>query len=159
MTENSTPEVMLEHTWRYFELHANQRMAVFNFFLVMSGALAAGIAASLQGSPKLAAIGIAVGALLPFVSVVFWKLDQRASFLIKHAERALAEIECSLPADSARLFSLEPARTKAAEDKVSSWSRHWSYGKSFRFIFVVMAVFGGCGASLSAFKFAGAVAW
>ena len=159
MAESSTPEIMLEHTWRYFELHANQRMSVFNFFVVTSGALAAGIAASLQGTPKLAAIGIVLGILLLLVSFVFWKLDQRVSFLIKHAETALAEIECTLPAQRARLFSLEPVSTTAAASKSGHWARHWSYGKAFRVIFVVMAVFGACSALLSALKFTGTVAW
>lgn len=150
---------MLEHAWRYFELHANQRMAVFNFFMIMAAALAAGIAASLQGSAKLAAIGVVLGLLLTLASFVFWKLDQRVSFLIKHAEVALAEIEVTLPAERARLFSLEPASTKKAESNASFWSRHWSYGKSFRLIFVVMAVFGLCSAALSALKFSGVGAW
>ena len=122
MAESSTPEIMLEHTWRYFELHAKQRVSVFNFFVVMSGALAAGIAASLQGSAKLAAIGVVLGLLLPLISFVFWKLDQRVSFLIKHAENALAEIECTLPTERARLFSLEPASTKEAKSKASFWT-------------------------------------
>lgn len=150
---------MLEHTWRYFELHANQRMSVFNFFVVMSGALAAGVAASLQGSPKLAGVGIVLGTLLPLVSFVFWKLDQRVSFLIKHAESALADIEASLPAKSARLFSLEPASTVAAKQNVSPWVRQWSYGRSFRLIFVVMALFGLCSAILAGLKFWSVLSW
>jgi hypothetical protein len=157
MPENSTREVMLEHTWRYFELHANQRMSVFNFFLVMSGALAAGIAASLQGSPNLAAVGVVLGVLLSLVSFVFWKLDQRVSFLIKHAETALAEMESSLLTERARLFSLEPMSTAAAGSKSNLWVRHWSYGESFRVIFAVMAVFGVCSALLSALKFVGLI--
>lgn len=159
MAENSALEAMLEHTWRYFELHANQRMSVFNFFVVMSGALAAGVAASLQGSAKLAGIGIVLGSLLPLVSFVFWKLDQRASFLIKHAEAALAEIESSLTTERARLFSLEPASTAAAKKEAHLWVRQWSYGRSFRLIFIVMAIFGVGSACLSALKFWCVVAW
>jgi len=159
MTANPPPEAMLEHTWRYFELHANQRMSVFNFFVVMSGALAAGVAASLQGSQKLAGVGIVLGALLPLVSFVFWKLDQRVSFLIKHAESALAEIESSLPAESARLFSLEPTSTTAAKQRANRWVRQWSYGRSFRLIFVVMALFGFGSAVLAGLKFWCVVSW
>jgi hypothetical protein len=159
MIKTSTSEAMLEHTWRYFELHANQRMSVFNFFVVMSSALAAGNAASLQGSAKLAGIGIVLGSLLPLVSFVFWKLDQRVSFLIKHAEAALAEIESSLPTERARLFSLEPASTTTAKNNASRWVRQWSYGCSFRLIFVVMALFGLSSVFLSALKFWCVVAW
>ena len=35
---------MREHSWRYFEVHAGQRITVFNYFLVASGAIAAGLA-------------------------------------------------------------------------------------------------------------------
>jgi hypothetical protein len=27
---------MMDHAWRYFELHASQRMSLFNFFLVLA---------------------------------------------------------------------------------------------------------------------------
>lgn len=104
---NHTGE-LLEHAWRYFELHANQRISIFNYFVVISGAVSAGIAATWQGSQHFSIVGIVLGLLLSVVSFVFWKLDQRVSFLIKHAESALAEVEQSLPAHSVRLFLLEP---------------------------------------------------
>ena len=78
------------HAWRYFELHANQRIAVFNFFLVLSGLIAAGLAAAVQAAGLLLVVGAVLGLLLALVSFIFWKLDQRTSFLIKHAEQALA---------------------------------------------------------------------
>jgi hypothetical protein len=46
----ASPEIIAtqarEHVWKYFELHAHQRIAVVNVFLVISGALAAGMAAT-----------------------------------------------------------------------------------------------------------------
>lgn len=150
---------LLEHAWRYFELHANQRITVFNFFLALSGAVAVGLATALQGSPRFASLGIPLGLLLVLVSFVFWKLDQRVSFLIKHAEKALAELERALPAECARLFHLEPGNAKDTLESGSWWSRHWTYGRSFRFVFVIMGVFGIVGSALSALKVAGVVSW
>jgi hypothetical protein len=92
MSDTELKESALEHAWRYFELHANQRMTVFNFFLVLAGLAAAGLAAAVQGSPRFAVLGIVWGLLLALVSFVFWKLDQRASFFIKLAEAAIAEL-------------------------------------------------------------------
>ena len=150
---------MREHAWRYFELHANQRIAVFNYFLVVSGAIAAGLATTLQGTQRFASLGIALGGLLVLVAFVFWKLDQRVSFLIKLAESALSETEHAFSAHSVCLFLFEPRNTSAAAANASWWSRHWTYGKAFRLVFVVMAVFGIAGATLSALKFVGLVSW
>lgn len=77
-----------------------------SFFLFASGAIAAGLAATLQGTPRFSSLGIALGALLMLVSFIFWKLDQRVSFLIKHAEQALAETEQAFSAKEACLFLL-----------------------------------------------------
>ena len=150
---------MREHAWKYFELHANQRIAVFNFFLVASGAIAAGLAATLQGSQRFSSLGIALGLLLVLVSFVFWKLDQRVSFLIKHAESALSETEQAFPASDACLFKYEPAVTAAAATDAWWWTKHWTYGRSFRFVFWVMGLFGVAGSALSALKFAGYISW
>lgn len=151
--------VQLEHAWRYFELHAKQRTDVFNYFLVLSGAVAAGLATTLQGTPRFASLGIALGILLALVSFVFWKLDQRVSFLIKRAESALADVEQSLPARCAHLFLSEPNATKVAASAASYWTRHWTYGASFRIVFWVMGLFGIVGATLSGLKFSGMVIW
>jgi len=150
---------MREHSWRYFELHAGQRITVFNYFLFASGATAAGLAATLQGTARFSSLGIALGVLLMLVSFIFWKLDQRVSFLIKHAEQALAETEQAFSAKEACLFLFEPKVTTESSDAANWWSRQWTYGRAFRFVFVVMGLFGVCGAGLSAAKFAGWLVW
>jgi hypothetical protein len=147
----------LEHSWRYFELHAKQRMTVFNYFLVLSGVIAAGLAAAIQGSPRLALLGIALGLLLALVAFVFWKLDQRVSFLIKHAEAALTDVERTLPDPSAQLFLSEPSRTDRAVASGNLWTRQWTYSRAFRLVFWIMGLSGVAGAVLSALKAVGAV--
>ncbi len=142
-------ERVLNHAWRYFELHANQRMSVFNFFLVLSALVAAGLAASFQGTGLLPPIGAVLGSTLALVSFTFWKLDQRVSFLIKHAEQALARSESALPEPSARLFSNEPPLSEDAQSTGPFWKRQWTYGRSFRLVFCTMGIFGFLGAILS----------
>lgn len=148
-----------EHAWKYFEIHANQRITIFNYFLAVSGAIAAGLATTLQGSTRFSSLGIALGVLLVLVAFIFWKLDQRVSFFIKRAEHALAEVESQFPIAEAHLFMLEPKATNALADAGSWWVRPWTYGKAFRSVFVVMGVFGTSGAILSALKFMGVVSW
>jgi hypothetical protein len=43
-----------EYVWRYFELHAQQRMTVFNFYIAITGLLAAGIGFTLQQGGRFA---------------------------------------------------------------------------------------------------------
>jgi len=151
---------MREHAWRYFELHANQRMATFNFFLVASGAIAAGLATTLQGTQRVSSLGVALGILLMLVAFISWKLDQRVAFLVKHAERALSETEQAFPADAAAcLFKYEPHVTAQARNRSSFLTKHWTYGRSFRFVFWVVGLFGLGGAVLSCLKFAGVISW
>lgn len=148
-----------EHAWKYFELHANQRIAVFNFFLILSGALAAGIAATLQGTQRFSLLGVGLGILLALVAFVFWKLDQRVSFLVKHGELALAEIEATFPDRGLQLFHQEPAKTAAAQKTSGLWGRLWTYGQVFRFLFWAMAIFGIAGAALCWLRFTGHLTW
>jgi hypothetical protein len=144
---------MLDHAWRYFELHANQRMSLFNFFLVLSSFVAAGLGASLQLRGTLELMGVGLGVILATVSFTFWKLDQRTSFLIKHAERAVAEIESGFSVSTARLFSNEVRVTARVVSKCYNPCRLWTYGSAFRFVFLVMGLVGIIGAILSVYFF------
>lgn len=154
-TENSA----LSHGWRYFELHAKQRLVVFNFFVVLSGLIIAGIAASLQGPDRLAILGGALSILLVMVSLLFWKLDQRVSFLIKHAETAIAEVEKASVPEVARLFRDEPSRFSGVCAAAGTWTRPWTYGRCFRFVFLVVAAMGAAGVVISIGRATGALVW
>ncbi|MDW9204727.1 hypothetical protein SE956_16940 [Escherichia coli] len=72
-----------EHIWKYFELHAQQRMTVFNFYIAITGLLAAGIGVTLQQGGKYVLFTSLMGVFVAFISFIFWKLDQRVSILIK----------------------------------------------------------------------------
>lgn len=151
--QSSTADVdwslVSDHAWRYFELHANQRMAVFNFFTVLSGAVVAGIAAT-QGAPR---FGVALGLALTILSFIFWKLDQRAAFLIKHADEVHVIAEAQLCPTATRLFTLEPAKQGTAHAHQNILQRPWTFGRSFRTTFFVMGLIGVGSTILSAFGF------
>jgi hypothetical protein len=148
----------LNHAFKYFEVHASQRMTIFNFFTVLSGFVAAGLATALQGTAKLAVLGIGLGILLALLSFVFWKLDERTSFLVKHAERAIAELEALTLADSGRLFLTERDQSKSANG-TSHFRRLWTYGQCFRLMFGTMACTGCVGAILSALRAVNLFVW
>jgi hypothetical protein len=152
-------ENKFEHAWRYFQLHATQRITVFNYFLLISGVVASGLAATLQGSQRFSSLGVVLGLLLTLVSFVFWKLDQRTAFLIKHAELVLIEIEKEASDKKYQIFNLELELTSGERNNKNVWLRRWSYGKSFRLIFIIMSFFGLGGTLLSGAKFLGLIAW
>ncbi|UMY16790.1 hypothetical protein MMB17_19285 [Methylobacterium organophilum] len=134
---------VLEHLWRYFALHAQQRVSVFNFFVVLSGVISAAIGGALQVGGPLNFVVVILGLLLPLLSFVFWRLDQRNSDLVKIAERALRRAEEAHLPDYARIFvreSLAGTGAAAAEDRLTQ--TRWTFRMSFRLIFVVMGIAG-----------------
>ena len=86
-----SPRDMQQYVWCYFELHANQRMSVFKFFIGLATFLTASLLAAAVQKHHVA--GALLGALLTLVSFVFWRLDERTCFLIERSERALEELE------------------------------------------------------------------
>lgn len=76
------------YAWGYFALHADQRMKLFNFFLILSGLILSAFPA-VRGM----AAGTKVVALLPLLLVltafVFWRLEERTRRLVKIGEDAL----------------------------------------------------------------------
>lgn len=143
---------MLEHAWRYFALHAAQRLSLFNFFVVISLSASAGIAACIQRGGLFHLAGVGLGAFLALASFVFWKLDQRTAFLVRHGEAAIAELEATLTVPRARLVYSEPERF-APHARGFFLFRMWTYGTSFRLVFIVMGVVGVLGGTMALVRY------
>lgn len=149
LSENgATQNEILEHAWRYFELHAGQRISMFNFFIVLSGLVCAGLADCMHRTGSFQLVGTGLGILLAFVSFVFWKLDQRTAFFVKLAEDAMTTLEASFPNATTRVVSTERERTSRAAEKKAPIQGIWTYGKAFRLVFATMALIGVGGALL-----------
>jgi len=121
-----------EHAWRYFELHAQQRITVFNFYIAITGLLAAGVGFSLQQKDVFIYLCPALGCFMVFISIIFWKLDHRVSMLVKNSETALRCIENNFTNQDYKIL------TKDNDDKSlnSSALSSWSYGQCFRIAFM-----------------------
>lgn len=139
----------LEYAFKYFELHAKQRMTVFNFFLAISGALIGLIAASLGGEDKYPLAALALSIFLLALAYLFWQLDIRTAFLIKHAEASLKISEGHLFDDHACLMGREPAAFATFRAGRSGLAKGLSYSRSLRFIFFLTASLAVVGISLS----------
>lgn len=127
-----------EHIWKYFELHAQQRMTVFNFYIAITGLLAAGIGVTLQQGGKYVLFTSLMGVFVVFISFIFWKLDQRVSILIKNAEIALQDLECQFSNEKLRIITKDNS-SNLLNLGIRSY---WTYGKCFRISFVIVGLMG-----------------
>lgn len=132
------PDKALDHAWRYFALHAQQRISVFNFFVVLSGILATGIGAGVQAGKPMAPVVAILGALLALFSFVFYRLDERGSELVKLAEDSLASSEDKCMPLHARIVA-EAGRRRVSD---ITTAKTWTFGESFKLMFRVMGVAG-----------------
>ena len=83
--------IKFEYAWRYFSLHARQRVQMFNFFLLGSSFLASGYGLLFREQFYLpACVLAAVGILVSFFALL---LDTRNARLVDLGEGALKSFE------------------------------------------------------------------
>ena len=151
-----------EYAWNYFQMHATQRISVFNFFVVLAALMTSGLVTTFGLNLQAHLLGIAIGVLLMMISFVFWKLDQRTRFLIKNSENALKIIEETFPVPhcqdtphEVQLFKLEEYKT----DKIKTtrpgwfWRRQLSYSESLNLVYLLFGSFGFIGVIISILVF------
>lgn len=152
MCEKNSPQQALDETfreyaWKYFELHADQRLRAFHFYITLSSAVIGGFLLLLrygQNHKWMAVLGL----LLVFFSFVFSKLDLRTRNLINHAETALRFLDDQRDLSDVegqphplKLFSRDDHLTRSAK----LWPLligHFSYSRCFRWVFTVFAITG-----------------
>jgi hypothetical protein len=129
-----------EQAWKYFELHANQRLTIFNFYIALCSAITAGLVASYSKDFLHPIVRSLFSILLILFSFVFWKLDERVKLLIKNAEAALKffEEQDSNQTLVTHVFRREEILTQ--EERAKRW--HPSYAKCFGMVFSVFALVG-----------------
>lgn len=135
----ASAEYQYDICWRYFELHANQRLKTFNFFLVIQGVLFALLVEQLKvegwsATPLLAILGFSIC----LVAAVFRGLDNRTRELIHHAESKMIEIEKALSTEHEKESKAFYANIFSSEDgtsKVGRQSKAPKYTVCFRVLF------------------------
>lgn len=158
MDERLTLKDQREYAWNYFKVHAQQRMSLFNFFVVFSSIVTTCLIGTFQERIQAHLVGAGLGVLVVFVSFVFWKLDKRVGFLIKHAEIALKWIEEKFPPENCdskthimQLFMLEETRTESERSApwYAPWRRHLTYSSCFGLAFLAFGLIGLVGTVIS----------
>lgn len=151
METSSLREGLRKRAWDYFQMHASQRLTTFNFYIVLSTLIAAGLFSTFEGNFDEPLVGCVLGALLSLFSFVFWKLDDRNRELIKTAESALKFLEdvsgLEDPTGSPhalKVFRSEEAATNTLKRRRERWpwKKHMSYSDCFRFVFLVFGLGG-----------------
>lgn len=84
---------VLDLIWKYFEHHGNQRLTHINFFTVLSSALIISQFTIINSQKVVCYIPMILGVIQCIISFVFYKIDDRTKFLVKHAEETITEIE------------------------------------------------------------------
>lgn len=79
-----------------------------------------------------------IGAFIIFITVIFYKLDARVSFLIKNSEAALMKIESAFEHEEMKIFTSDEKNKHLNKNIISMWS----YGKCFRVSFYTLSYLG-----------------
>ena len=117
----------------WFKIHAEQRMKLFNFYLIILLAMLAGFSAAHE--KDLIVVEMMISILVILLSTVFNSLDKRTSQLIKDSEKALMEIDRIIRYHT-NISTIELA------DLASDKRGNESYRESFRTVFIGGLLFG-----------------
>jgi hypothetical protein len=136
------------YAWNYFQLHAQQRLQAFEFYISLASAATGGFLAllSLDKPHKWFSV---VGLLLMLLSFIFWKLDNRTRQLICNAENALKHLDSELAPSLDGDHSLHPLQLFARDDEQVKglllyplMSGHFTYSRCFRWMFCCFSLIG-----------------
>jgi ABC-type transport system involved in cytochrome bd biosynthesis fused ATPase/permease subunit len=148
-----------EYAWDYFQLHANQRLATFNFYIAVSTLVATGLVASFHKDINMPFLGIILGLLLMVFSYLFYRLDERNRVLVHYGEEALKLYEREFAekgiGNELTMFLTEEQRTKEVNGNRSHFAqilRPYTYTNCFCAIFWTYGAIGAVGIYVAVWK-------
>lgn len=110
--DNEIELKVIDMSWDYFKLLAQQRVTHFNLFIVIIGAISAIVATQIYVDLRGNIITLALSIAQLLLSFIFYKIDVRNKFLIKHNEQIIKNFESKLKKDIPKIFSTEEKKTK-----------------------------------------------
>lgn len=126
---------LLDYYMRYFELHANQRMQVINYYIWIEIVLIGAYFTLLINNTSLIWGLRTVSIVITLFAVIFFLLDRRTVFLIKKTEQCIMKIESQLDNDEYKLL------TKIENNTSKCFIRN-TYSRVFFCVFFLTLVFG-----------------
>jgi len=143
--QNSLDEKDFYNTlWNYFSLHANQRVQVFNFFIIIECFLIGGFFTVSQLASENKFYKIVICCLVVLFSFIFFLLDIRTKNIIKIVEKSIIQVEEKYKDKIGKenmIFSCEQEFTKLDRTK-SLFKKLLSYSNIFLIIFFLFIVLG-----------------
>ena len=135
-----------EYAWKYFELHADQRLKAFHFFIIFATLLIGAFATLVQRSGLHVAYVLLPLALV-FLSFVFWKLEERTRMLVRNGEDALKYLDAEALGSEAELvekLALFDSDDRKVEERRNTnvWHDHFSYSRCFRWVYISAGTLG-----------------
>ncbi|MCG8530144.1 MAG: hypothetical protein MI749_05710 [Desulfovibrionales bacterium] len=93
LTENQKNRLR-DYSWKYFEYHAQQRLRVFQLYLVLIAANITAYTALMKHTEQKSCwiLGV-LGALVILLSFLFYRLDKRNRELVRNGEAALKYLD------------------------------------------------------------------
>jgi len=129
-TDSALEKLAGEHAWKFFKQHAEQRMLLFRFYLVLLAGYGAAVARSLE-LKTFAFLGC-LSLFFCFLTCIFWSLDKRTIVLLKISEHHLKvfqdEVAHKINAPTFRMIDISDYK------KVKGLS----YRRSFNILFSVV---------------------
>lgn len=129
-------EIALRHAWNWFELHANHRLTLVRYYLLIVGAGLAAFAAAVFNQQIV--LSLVASLLVGGTTFLFEKLEQRIRYLVKTSESAMDRLESDL-AVSTSVDEIRLVRN-ADEKEKGSWSYRVAFIWMFRLMYLLAAL-------------------
>lgn len=130
-----------EYAWKYFSLHAEQRLKTFNFYLIFETVVIGSIAPFFKEKSFSSCLFLSL--MVTLISIIFYLLDKRNKTLVKHGEEALKYVEIQLAHPPSSEHGLPHVlqiftREKALSDRDTPAT----FSKCFNTVFLIFALLG-----------------
>lgn len=135
----------LKILWDYFVVHANQRIQILNFYIVLETFFITGLLTLFQLDGNLTAFRLILSVSIIFFSIIFFALDKRTKEMIKFSEEAIKTLEQKYVlkyGSEIMIFSKEQEKTLF--ERRWSWfaKKFLSYSKLFKMIYLFFTIIG-----------------
>ena len=145
---NINDKDVFQMLWNYFVIHGNQRLIHINYYIALSSALIV-LQLTIIGNAKYSGyISYLLGILESILSFIFYKIDERTKFLVKHAEDSIKIIEnyynicgCQELCDAFKIFTTEEIVTTKVKEGKNWLVNQYSHRVSYNFIMVLFSYF------------------
>lgn len=127
----------LDHSWKWFELHAKQRLQFVNNYILAAALLAAAITQALTAREPLYAASAVVSGAGVVITGLFFFVERRVRGLIHEGEVALSPLQKAI---NNRLRHSIPAGSFEIVDRAdTSKAGEWKYSSVIGTVYIVFA--------------------